>query len=115
MLLQPRTVIYHVNDLANAKEWYSNLTNVQPYFDETFYIGFEINGFELGLEPDMDNIDAGNHTVTFRSVAGINNAFEKAMLICAVIFAPICNVRGSIEMAMGSDPFGNNIGFICGT
>jgi predicted enzyme related to lactoylglutathione lyase len=115
MLLQPRTVIYHVNDLAKAKEWYFNLTNVQPYFDEAFYVGFNINGFELGLDPDLDNIDTGNHTVTFWSIADINYSVEKAVAIGATIFAPICNVGGSIETAIVTDPFGNNIGFICGT
>ncbi len=115
MLLQPGTVIYHVKDLAKAKEWYCNLTNVQPYFDEAFYVGFNINGFELGLDPDLDNIGAGNHTVTFWRVTDIHIAVEKAVSIGATIFAPICNVGGSIETAIVTDPFGNNIGFITGT
>ena len=45
-----RTVIYHAPDLAAAKAWYAAAFGVKPYFDEPFYVGFEIGGFELGLE-----------------------------------------------------------------
>ena len=47
-----RTVIYHVPDLAAAKAWYSAAFGTQPYFDEPFYVGFNIAGYELGLNPD---------------------------------------------------------------
>ena len=44
-----RTVIYGVPDPLSAKEWYSKAFGTEPYFDEPFYIGFNIGGFELGL------------------------------------------------------------------
>ena len=44
MLQKLRTVIYHVADLPAAKEWYIKATGIQPYFDEPFYVGFDING-----------------------------------------------------------------------
>ena len=51
-----RTVIYHVDDLQKATEWYSNILGIKPYFDEPFYVGFNVGGFELGLDPDMQGI-----------------------------------------------------------
>ena len=59
MLKKLRTVIYHVNDLDKAKEWYTNFLGISPYFDEPFYVGFDINGCELGLDPDMENVIEG--------------------------------------------------------
>ena len=56
MLQKLRTIIYHCEDLAAAKEWYTRVTGIQPYFDEPFYVGFNINGFELGLDPDMEGV-----------------------------------------------------------
>ena len=47
-----RTTIYPVTDLAKAKAWYSTVLGVAPYFDEPFYVGFNVGGFELGLDPD---------------------------------------------------------------
>src|ERR1022692_1269445 len=46
-----RTAIYHVNDLAKAKAWYSQVLEHEPYFDQPFYVGYEVGGFELGLVP----------------------------------------------------------------
>jgi extradiol dioxygenase family protein len=66
MFKKLRTVIYHVTDLPKAKEWYIKVTGIQPYFDESFYIGFDINGFELGLDPDTSAVVAGNQTTSYR-------------------------------------------------
>jgi len=52
MILGLRTVIYPAPDLAAAKRWYSDLLGAAPYFDEPFYVGFSVGGFELGLVPD---------------------------------------------------------------
>jgi len=60
-----RTVIYQVSNLSKAGEWYIALTGIRPYFDEPFYIGFEVDGCEPGLDPDMCKIEKGNHSVTY--------------------------------------------------
>ena len=52
MLLGLRTAIYPVQDLARAKVWYEQVVGAKPYFDEPFYVGFSVGGFELGLLPD---------------------------------------------------------------
>ena len=54
-----RTAIYTVRDLAKAKAWYSALFGTEPYFDEPFYVGFNIGGFELGLNPDVSKVKPG--------------------------------------------------------
>ncbi|MGA3300876.1 MAG: VOC family protein, partial [Candidatus Acidiferrales bacterium] len=52
MFLGLRTVKYDVQDVAKAKEWYSKVFGVQPYFDEpAYYVGYNIGGYELGLTP----------------------------------------------------------------
>ena len=52
MFLGLRTVIYPAPDLAASKAWYTALLGVEPYFDEPFYVGFDVGGYELGLHPD---------------------------------------------------------------
>ena len=47
-----RTAIYKVTDIKKAKAWYSNVLGINPYFDEPFYVGFNVGGYELGLNPD---------------------------------------------------------------
>jgi predicted enzyme related to lactoylglutathione lyase len=114
MLQKLRTVIYHANDLAAAKSWYTSLTGKEPYFDEPFYVGFDINGFELGLDPDMSNIQAGNHSTSYWSVDDLQAAVDKAVSLGAMIIDPVHNVGGTIEVAVLEDPFGNHIGLITG-
>ncbi len=51
MFKKLRTVIYTTKDLPATREWYIKATGQQPYFDQPFYAGFDINGFELGPDP----------------------------------------------------------------
>jgi predicted enzyme related to lactoylglutathione lyase len=114
MLQKLRTVIYHVNDLAKAKEWYIQLTGVQPYFDEPFYVGFNINGCELGLDPDVTGVKEGNHSISYWAVEDIDAAVKKADSLQAKLITPVTNVGGAIYTAVVEDPFGNCMGFIKG-
>src|SRR5437762_12774189 len=47
-----RTAIYPTPELARGKEWYRQVLGRDPYFDQPFYVGFSVGGFELGLIPD---------------------------------------------------------------
>ena len=74
-----RTVIYSVPDLARAKVWYTDAFGVAPYFDEPFYVGFQIGGFELGLNPDMDGVTVGNNAVAYWGVPEIDKAYARLL------------------------------------
>ena len=53
-----RTTIYKVGDINIAKGWYAEAFQVEPYFDEPFYVGFNVAGYELGLmEEDISAAD----------------------------------------------------------
>ncbi len=71
-----RTTIYKVGDLEQAKKWYSDLLKLQPYFDEPFYVGFNVGGFELGLDPDVEGVTAGNNTLVYWGVKNTQKSFE---------------------------------------
>ena len=42
MMLGLRTTAYIVKDLVGAKAWYAEAFKTEPYFDEPFYVGFNI-------------------------------------------------------------------------
>ena len=109
-----RTVIYKVSDLAAAKAWYSNLTGLQPYFDQPFYVGFDINGCELGLDPDMTGVQTGNQAVSYWAVDSVDEALKRLTAANAVVVQPKTNVGGPIQVAIVQDPFGNTLGIIEG-
>ena len=51
MFLGLRTVIYPVRDLDTAKRWWSTVLGIAPYFDQPYYVGFNVGGYELALDP----------------------------------------------------------------
>jgi len=109
-----RTVIYKVADLATAKEWYINITGRHPYFDQPFYVGFDINGCELGLDPDMSGAVPGNQSVAYWAVDSVADVLKIWSENGADIVQPRTNVGGDIHVAVVKDPFGNHIGIIEG-
>ena len=114
MFKKLRTVIYHVSDIMLAKEWYVKATGIQPYFDESFYVGFDINGYELGLDPDNSGITPGNQSIAYWAVDDTEKAGNYLTSIGGKLIQPRTNVGGTIHVAIIQDPFGNQIGLIEG-
>ena len=80
------TIKYCTPDLAAGKAFYIKATGVQPYFDEPFYVGFNINGYELGLDPDTSVSGAGpGGTVAYWGVEKIEPAFAHLKKIGATV------------------------------
>jgi predicted enzyme related to lactoylglutathione lyase len=112
-LLGLRTAIYPVTDLAKAKAWYSAVLGVAPYFDEPFYVGFNVGGFELGLDPDTSVNKPGAAGVqTYWGVADAEKAWARVLELGAQPASPVREVGGGIKVAMVKDPFGNLLGLI---
>jgi predicted enzyme related to lactoylglutathione lyase len=112
MFLGLRTVIYHVADLAKAKAWYTKAFGVAPYFDEPFYVGFNIGGYELGLHPGMEGIQFGNNAETYWGVPDIEKAYQHMRDHGAEARDAITDVGEGIKVGSVADPFGNVIGLI---
>jgi predicted enzyme related to lactoylglutathione lyase len=108
-----RTVIYHVSDLQAAKEWYTLATGIEPYFDESFYVGFNIGGFELGLDPDPSSGMSGvGGTTAYWGVASVERALVDLVDAGATLKAPATDVGDGIRVGVVLDPFGNELGVI---
>ena len=107
-----RTVIYKVDDLERAKEFYSSIVGFGPYFDQPFYVGFNVGGFELGLDPDTSGVEKGTNEIVYWGVTDIENAVEKIKSIGAEFVQDATDVGEGIKVASFKDPFGNVIGII---
>lgn len=111
-----RTTIYKVSDLAVAKEWYSKTFFTKPYFDEPFYVGFNIGGYELGLQPEeVPNKTDDQKTDNILAYWGVDNleaAYTALIAAGATEHEAPHNVGGQIMVASVKDPWGNVLGFI---
>lgn len=106
-----RTIIYPVGDLVRAKQWYSQVLGAAPYFDEAFYVGYAVGGFELGLIPD--GVPGAIGSISYWGVPDAQ--IEMARLtteLGATIHEEVKDVGGGIKVGAVLDPFGNVFGII---
>ena len=107
-----RTAVYKVADLEKAKAWYSDMLGIDPYFDEPFYVGYNVGGYELGLDPDLEGVITGNSVGIYWGVADAKASFAELTAKGAEIDTPPHDVGGGIIVASVLDPFGNVFGII---
>jgi predicted enzyme related to lactoylglutathione lyase len=110
MLLGLRTAIYPAPDLLAAKRWYGEVLGTAPYFDQPFYVGFSVGGFELGLVPDGTPGTAGPQPLW--GVADLDSVHARLLALGAAPLDPIMEVGQGIKVAAVTDPFGNRLGLI---
>jgi lactoylglutathione lyase len=112
-MLGLRTTIYKVGDLHTAKEWYEKAFATPPYFDEPYYVGFNIGGFELGLQPEGEPTPVkAESVVSYWGVENIQETYDRLLELGAAANEPPYNVGDDIITATVKDPFGNIIGLI---
>ena len=109
-ILGLRTAIYPAPELARAKAWYSEAFGTTPYFDEPFYVGFQIGGFELGLVPDATPGVDGSQILW--GVEDIDATVAHLVTLGATVIEAAHDVGDGIRVAAVGDPFGNRLGLI---
>ena len=108
-----RTTIYRVADINAAKMWYAKAFQTQPYFDEPFYVGFDIDGYELGLQPEEEPThDKTESVVAFWGVEDVGQVYNRLIEVGATAWEEPKDVGGNIVVAKVRDPWKNIIGLI---
>lgn len=108
-----RTVVFPVPDPARAKEWYSKVLGIEPYFDQPFYIGFNVGGFELGLDPNGGGGRAwSGGAIAYWGVESMAAAWPRLIELGAAPISEPRDVGEGIQVASVRDPFGNAFGII---
>jgi predicted enzyme related to lactoylglutathione lyase len=112
-LLGLRTVVYPAPDLARARDWYAAVLEQAPYFDQPFYVGFDVAGSELGLDPDLSDHAPGDAGGTaYWRVADLDAVWARLLAHGAASDMPPRPVGEGVRVARARDPFGNGIGLI---
>lgn len=104
-----RTVIYPSPDLDAAKAWWTELLGKGPYFDEPFYVGYDVGGYELGLLPTADPADGA---LSYWGVADVASAVAAAVAAGSTIHVEPADVGDGIITATVRTPTGNILGLI---
>jgi predicted enzyme related to lactoylglutathione lyase len=113
MFLGLRTAVYDAPDIAKAKAWYGKVLGEQPYFDQPFYVGFNVGGYELGLLPATNAAaKRARSGVAYWGVEDAHAAYKRLVDMGATPLEEIQDVGGGILIGAVRDPFGNVLGVI---
>lgn len=112
-ILGLRTTAYNVGDIEKAKKWYAIAFGIEPYWDEPYYVGFNIGGYELGLLPEENpRTDKVDSVITYWGVEDIQKTFEHFLASGASEHEKPNSVGDPLMVASVKDPWGNIIGLI---
>ena len=107
-----KTIIYPVRDLAKAKKVYSALLGaVRPEMDQPYYVGFNVGGQDIGLDPN-GHAQGMTGPLAYFHVADIRQRLESLLAAGAEALQEVKDVGGGKLIASVKDPDGNVIGLV---
>jgi len=102
-----RTVIYQVDDLEKAKAWYSSVLGKPPYFDQPYYVGYNVGGYELGLDPGASETPGQGGVRAYWGVDNAKETYKRLLELGATEHSALQDVGEGILVGSVLDPFGN--------
>lgn len=106
-----QTIIYPVNDLAQAKALYRQLLGVEPYMDEVYYVGFKVGDQDIGLDPNGYK-KGMTDPVSYYHVDDIQKSLQSLLDNGAQTQQAVKDVGGGKLVASVKDADNNVIGLI---
>ncbi len=104
-----RTIIYPVKDIDHAKARFTALLGVEPTSDTPYYVGFTVDGQDIGLDPN-GHAQGMTGPVAYVQVDDIEASVQTLADAGAKEQRPITDVGGGRRIAVMKDADGNAIG-----
>jgi predicted enzyme related to lactoylglutathione lyase len=106
-----KTVVYPVKDADRAKAVFTALLGAGPHTDSTYYIGYNVAGQEIGLDPNGHSQGLTGPLVYWH-VPDVAAAVQELTAAGAELTQPVRDVGGGKLIAALADADGNPIGLI---
>ncbi|TWF35728.1 putative enzyme related to lactoylglutathione lyase [Chitinophaga polysaccharea] len=110
------TISFYAADHTAAKQWYTDLLGIAPYFEVPGYIEFRIGDYEheLGII-DSRYMPEGAATTPGRAIVywhvdDVKGTFDRLLSMGAREYEPITDRSHGFVTASVVDPFGNILG-----
>src|ERR687885_2447613 len=100
-----KTVLHPVSDVAAAKAVYAALLGVPPQTDESYYVGFEAAGQQIGLVPG-GGPQGMTSPVAYWHVPDLEAKLAEVTAAGATLKEPAHDVGGGRLVASFADPDG---------
>jgi lactoylglutathione lyase len=105
------TIVIPVEDLASATAFYTTAFGVEPHTDTPYYVGFNLDGQEIGINPNGDK-DRMTGPVVYWSTDDLAAKVAEVEAAGGTVVRPVTQVGGGTSLALMTDPAGNQVGFI---
>ncbi len=106
-----KTVLHPVSDLEAAKQVYTALLGAPPQTDSSYYVGFEVEGQQIGLVPG-GGPEGMTSPVAFWHVPDIEAKLAEVTAAGATLKEAAHDVGGGRLVATVTDPDGNVLGLL---
>jgi predicted enzyme related to lactoylglutathione lyase len=103
-------IVYTVSDLDAAKAIHTALLDTEPHTDQPYYVGFNVDGVEIGLAPRQ--ADGQPASVAHIRVPDLDAALTRVQQAGAMLVEGPHDVGGGTLIATVSDPDGTVLGLI---
>ena len=102
-------LVFPTSDAAKAREMLSLVFGAPPAFDDAAYVGWQVEGLDIGLDPNGENRGMAGATPFFE-VDDIRKTVDALKAAGATLEEDVRPVGGGKRVAILSDPDGNMIG-----
>ncbi|MCP2342854.1 VOC family protein [Actinomadura rupiterrae] len=106
-----KTIIYSVSDVPAAKERLDILLGTEPYSNEPYYVGYKVNGQDIGITPKRGDAPALG-PVCFFEVGDIKTAVQDLTEKGMEIVEDVRDVGNGRLIATLKDADGNPLGVL---
>ena len=106
-----KTVLHPVSDLEAAKKVYTALLGIAPQADSSYYVGYEVEGQQIGLVPG-GGPQGMTSPVAYWHVPDIEAKLAEVTAAGAAVNEPAHDVGGGRLVATITDPDGNVLGLL---
>lgn len=112
MFVSLRRVVYQVQEMERAKQWYRGVLGKDPAVDMPFAVHFTVGDTGLTLAPLPPNVrNTGEGAIAYWEVADIDEEYRRLIDAGASPHTEVADVFGFRRGAV-VDPFGNVIGLL---
>jgi predicted enzyme related to lactoylglutathione lyase len=106
-----KTMLHPVSDLGAAKAVYAALLGIEPQTDESYYVGFDVDGQHVGLLPN-GGPQGLTSPVAYWEVSDIEAKIAELTAAGATVGEAAHDVGGGRKVATVTDPDGNVLGLL---
>jgi predicted enzyme related to lactoylglutathione lyase len=106
-----QTILIPVKDLDGAKKFYGQLLGEKPIVDQPYYVGFQVAGQDVGLNPN-GHAQGWSGPLPFWHVDDIAKSMKALVSAGGTINEDAHDVGGGKLVASVTDSDGNLIGLI---